>query len=164
MPATYEPIASHTLTADTASYTLSSIPGTYTDLILVAAHGTSAPSASGFIVRLNGDTASNYSLTAIEGNGSSANSGRNSNVTYLAAGISNASSNAVTVMHFMSYANTSVFKTMLAAADASQYGATRRVGLYRSTSAITSVFVAESNGSFVLKAGSTFSLYGIKAA
>jgi hypothetical protein len=79
MPATYEPIATYTAPSAQASYTFSSIPSTYTDLVLVANFGKSADTAIKY--RVNGDTGSNYSVTALYGDGSSAGSFRTSNVT-----------------------------------------------------------------------------------
>ena len=69
------------------------------------------------------------------------------------------------VVHFMSYANTNVFKTVLGASATSQevYGIARTVGLYRSTSAISSFTIAPLLGTN-FKSGATASLYGIKAA
>jgi hypothetical protein len=63
----------------------------------------------------------------------------------------------------MSYANTNVFKTALIAGGLGSTEVNRHVGLWRSTSAVTSVGLLL-NGSGNFKTGSTFSLYGIKAA
>ena len=63
----------------------------------------------------------------------------------------------------MSYANTNVFKTVLFESGLAGTEVLRGVGLWRSTDAITSVKVAcDSTAQF--KIGSTFALYGIKAA
>ena len=165
MAKTYEPIASHTLTGTTASYTFSSIPGTFTDLVAVA-YVQDAIGQQNMYARINSDTGNNYSSTQIYGTGSTANSARLSNfgggVQLGFTGASSGSEFGITVAHFMSYANTSVYKTVLAAgAIASAYVA-RRVALWRNTAAITSLtFYCDAAS---MTSGTTISLYGIKAA
>lgn len=168
MAVTYEPIASQTLGSDTANVTFSSIPGTYTDLRLVAFARSNRAAANDFLLlRFNSDTGSNYSRTYLYGNGTSALSTRNSNLTLatvdsIPANSATADTFSATAIDFMSYANTNVFKTVLSRnADTSLVGAT--VNLWRSTSAITTILLYPENGTN-LKAGSTFALYGIKAA
>jgi len=68
---TYTLIASNTLGSGTATVTFSSIPGTYTDLILVCglpATGT-ANNSDGLRFQLNSDTGSNYSATWLTNSG-----------------------------------------------------------------------------------------------
>jgi len=68
----------------------------------------------------------------------------------------------VNVARFMSYANTNVYKTVLMSSDNPNNLVLRTVGLWRSTSAITEIQVLVALDQ--LKAGYTFSLYGIKAS
>lgn len=164
MPAgnTYESIATTTVGTATASVTLSSIPGTYTDLILVV-NGTTTSGADGYI-RVNSDTGNNYSQTIILGSGSSAQSLRYSNNdrVYLDYyGLSAATFNMNAVIQFMNYANTSVYKTFLVRENNAAISTEAHVDLWRSTSAINSVTVF-TNSTWV--SGTTFNLYGIKAA
>jgi hypothetical protein len=167
MPATYEPIASTTLGSAATNVEFTSIPGTYTDLVIVClVQRTTTATNPSLTLQVNGDTGSNYSMTNLYGNGSSAASARQSsqtmiNLSYLS--MPSADSFAVHVAQVMSYANTSVFKTVLGQAGHATYGAQRTVGLWRSTSAITSVKVLN-DAAANYAAGSTFSLYGIKAA
>lgn len=167
MAVTYEPIASTTLGSAAASHTFSSIPGTYTDLVVVFNVRTTVDDANGRLT-INSDSGSNYSQTDLEGTGSSAFSGRNSNVSFipLTRNIGFDDTNPSTgIIQIMSYANTNVFKTVLySSADfnSSYPGVARRVGLWRSTNAITSIKIETAGTTF--KADSTFSLYGIKAA
>jgi len=108
MPSTYTPIATQTLGSAAASVTFSSISGTYTDLVLVAAF---AATGGGYCqLVLNGDTTiSNYSRTYIVGNGSAALSGRSSTPYF--AGFSTGQMNFI--MNFMSYSSTNTYKTMV---------------------------------------------------
>jgi len=83
---TYTPIATTTLGSTTASYTFSSIPSTYTDLVLVVI-GEAYFTSTNYIntgVQFNSDTGSNYAAHYLIGNGSSVSSGATttSNISY----------------------------------------------------------------------------------
>jgi hypothetical protein len=158
---TYVAIAEQTLGSDAASVTFSSISGAYTDLIMVVNAITSTASEY-MSINLNSDTGSNYSRTNLAGNGTSAVSVRGSNETVGYIGAETYGTNALkfnTVVHFMNYANTTTYKTFLSRANHVDLAAEAIVGLWRSTSAITTIKV---NSNFAT--GSTFSLYGIAAA
>lgn len=167
MAATYEPIASQTLGSSTATVTFSSIPGTYTDLVLVTwVKGVS--SGGGLRVRLNDDSAQNYSTTYLEANGSSATSQRESSQPVIGTSwrADTDSTGHMWFATFFSYSNTNVFKTVLGQSSKAGTSVDRTVSLWRSTSAITKITLA-AGGSFPnynLDTGSTFALYGIKAA
>ena len=166
MPATYEPIATQTLGSAVTSITFSSIASTYTDLRLVLVGVNSALYAGAFF-RLNGDSASNYSTTAIYGNGSSATSYRSSNanqVDLFGAWGGNTSIPQMTTVDLFSYTG-STFKTFLWTNSNDINGSgvvTNGVGLYRSTTAITQISINCSTGNW--NTGTTATLYGIKAA
>jgi len=164
--ATYEPIATTTLSTATASFTFSSIAASWTDLRLVLvpfkASGNLVPR-----VRLNGDTGSNYSYTALLGNGSTAFSvtGTNQDSIYLHYDTYPVSPNVgLGTVDIFSYAG-STYKTVLTTQSSDKNGSGSVgswVNLWRSTSAITSITVFEDFGSFGI--GTTATLYGIKAA
>ena len=169
MPATYEPIASTTLGSATASYTFSSIPGTYTDLVLVVTHRNDNGTFGGDLaMRFNSDTGTNYSETYLYGNGTAASSGRIANFSRLLWGRAVASNAAAgnfsaNVANIQSYANTSVFTTVLSSGASAAADLVRRVGLWRSTAAITSITIYDEAGAN-MAAGCVLSIYGIKAA
>lgn len=171
MATTYEPIATTTLGGAAANVTFSSISGTFTDLVLVINAATDG--AHAFLnVQLNSDTGTNYSYTELLGNGTTAISGRSSNANQmfnanLALQQTTISYNAT--MHVLNYSNTTTYKTILLRANntGSDYpGAQAQVGLWRNTAAITSIKLFSSRGgtSYNFSSGSTFTLYGIKAA
>jgi len=81
MPATYEPIATTTLGSAASTIDFTSIGGTYTDLRVVLI-GTSA-NATSMTMRFNSDTGSNYSLTSVYGNGTSAASARATSASWI---------------------------------------------------------------------------------
>jgi len=166
MASTYTPIATTTLGSAAASYTFSSIPSTYTDLVLVFNGGTTSNGPS-MLIRVNGDTGSNYSDTALDGTGSSAISTRHSNGTYINVtndiGIAGTLGAQTSIIHFQNYANTTTYKTVLVRANnatSSGYpGVSAVVGMWRSTSAINSITLTTASTTFL--AGSTFTLWGI---
>jgi hypothetical protein len=161
---TYEAIATQTLGSNT-TVTFTSIPQTYTDLVLVV-NGLSTVDQGAEYQVGNGsvDTGSNYSRTRIMGDGSSASSFRASNQDrFLCDGFSTSSSYAsMQIVHFMNYSNTTTNKTVLFRGSSTQAYILAQVGLWRSTSAINTIKVAGYNGN--LTSGTTVSLYGIKAA
>lgn len=162
--ATYEPIATATAAGGTASYTFSSIPSTYTDLILVS-HLRAGSATSSFTARLNSDSGSNYSNTILYGDGTSPGSTRFSSQTFTYLSYygfpTTADTFALTITHFFNYSNTTTNKTWLSGNSFTASGVDRLVGLWRSTAAINSITLYAGN---TFAAGSTFTLYGIKAA
>lgn len=166
MPATYEPIATTTLTGTATSYDFTSIPGTYTDLVLVASVRVTTTGYSDYI-QFNNDTAGNYSITILYGNGTSAASTRYSNVStpyinfYGYAPSASDTFNVCTI-HIMNYSNTTTNKTFISRANNAAAGTDAIVGMWRSTAAITSLKYIQGNNT--LASGTTLTLYGIKAA
>ena len=163
MTTTYEKIATNTLTTTTASVTFSSISGSYTDLVLIFNGGVNT-SNGGLRMELNSDTGSNYSQTHLAGDGTSANSARNSNVTQARISsdfsmFDNLNYNSITVLN--NYSNSTTNKTWLSRNNLASNGTEAVIGLWRNTAAITSIKLVPSANSF--RSGSTFTLYGIKA-
>jgi hypothetical protein len=164
--ATYEPIATTTLGSASSLVTFSSIPTTYTDLVLV---GSIQGANTSFYIRCNADTTNKYSATMLAGDGSSASSSRWSQTDLGGNGIyTNANtfptsgSFGVGVWHFMNYSNTTTNKTILSRVGSGGLSTKSFVNLYASTSAITQLdirFFADN-----IYTGSTFTLYGITAA
>ena len=159
MTATYDCIATTTLGSAQASVTFSSISGSYTDLVLVI--GGALSSSDGPTLQFNNDTGSNYSDTFLYGNGSSATSGRNSSQSEMAIGYMDTGQSNM-IVHIMNYANTTTYKTALGRGNAPAALTIARVGLWRSTAAISTIKVKLS-GVLTFNSGSTFTLYGIKA-
>lgn len=167
MPATYEPIATTTLTSAQATVTFSSIAATFTDLVLICNFGTSSTLRTG-VMRFNSDSGNNYSYTNLSGNGTDATSFRGSSISGIyfegqRIGDSTALQN-MSITHIMNYTNTTTAKTILSrSGDASGYSEVT-VGLWRGTSnaAITRIDLTRDNATN-WSIDSTFTLYGIKA-
>jgi hypothetical protein len=163
---TYTPIATTTLGSAATSYTFSSIPSTYTDLVLVGNTIVASGTGYEFSVQFNGDTASNYSNTYLLGSGSSAISGRGANASIVDAGYLNANSGNpnTRILNIMNYSNTTTYKTVISRASGENgQQAAAYVNLWRSTSAINSIKIYSASG-LTYAIGSTFTLYGIAAA
>ena len=164
MATTYDLIASQTLASAAASITFSSIAATYTDLRLVVSFTTT----TGEIIKAqyNSDTATNYSVTAISGNGIAASSFNLANINYIYS--TNGSSPTVPqflTLDIFSYAG-STYKTSLGTQARDVNGSGGRVDdyvhLWRSTSAINAIRLFTDTGNFNI--GTTATIYGIKAA
>jgi hypothetical protein len=165
MPNTYTELLKTTVGTATSSVSLSlsGISG-YTDLRIVMNVSVTS-SADNVCFRYNGDTGSNYSRTGLAGNGSSALSARSSNVTFNEIdyyGFLETVPSFVSA-DIMNYSNTTTFKTVLGRSANASNGTGATVGLWRNTSAITSITVF-TKGGLNFAVGSTFSLYGIANA
>ena len=166
MAITYEPISTTTLSSAAASVTFSSIPGTYTDLVVVIkATWTTVANDMYIYMQLNSDTGSNYSTTVLTGTGSSAISNRfsnrtNMNMDYYATLVDDEPTQRN--INIMNYSNTTTYKTAIWRSNRAGGGTDAMVGLWRSTAAITTILFDLESGDFA--SGSTFTLYGIKAA
>ena len=162
MALTYTPIATVQGTGSAGGITFSSIPQTYTDLVLVMNIFTSVPANE--TVQVNGDTGTNYSTVSYTGNGTSASSTSSNNTTafLIQSNIYSASTlPAFTVMNFMNYSNTSAYKTVLTRAGRSNQGTEQFVGMWRNTAAITSISLSSA---VTYTTDASFTLYGIKVA
>jgi len=166
MPKTYEPIATQTSNGSTSIFTFSSIPQTYTDLVLIigGSTGDSAP-----FLRLNSNTSPVYSSTRLRGDGGSATSGRRTrgdgapNDTRFEIGLGSLSEVVTNIFHIMNYTNTTNNKTVMCRADQASTAVTLSVGLYNSTSAITTLTIGNTNSNN-WPSGTVLTVYGIKAA
>lgn len=159
---TYKPIATHTLGSNVASYTLSSIPSTYTDLVLVI-NGQVVTSVT-TICEFNGDTGSNYSATELFGDGAVASSFRNSlGMAIMGIGAQILSGSPfVSILNINNYSNTATYKTVLGRTNQTAQGLNTMVGLWRSTAAINSIKISGYAGASGLTSGTTLTLYGIE--
>lgn len=159
--ATYVPIATQTLGSSSSSVTFSSIPQTYTDLVLVFSGITNA--VNDIQLTFNSDTGTNYSRTNFETTGSSIESGYTTNHNYGQIGyVPSGTTQGTNICNIMNYANTVAYKTFISKYSAFTTWSGISVSLWRSTSAITSVGLTPQSSTF--NAGTTFTLYGIKAA
>lgn len=160
MPATYELLATTTLSATQNQIDFSSISGAYTDLVIIGTGGVT--STNDIWLRMNSDTGTNYSRTRLTGSGSAAASTLNSSQSAIFINAGTVGSNTNLIINIMNYANTTTHKTTLSRFNSTTF-TVASVGLWRSTSAITSLTL-KAGSADTFTSGSTFMLYGIKAA
>ena len=166
----YASITTTTLGTATATITFSSIPATYKHLqIRVLARSDRSAGVDIMSMRMNSDTAANYSDHLLYGDGTTAQTDVNINATKIniqRLASDNLSANIFSdfVIDILDYADTNKYKTIryLSGYDANGSG---RVGLgsgsWRNTAAVTSITL-DSAFSANYKQYSSFALYGIK--
>ena len=163
-------ISSQTLASSAASVTFSSIPATYTDLVLrVSARTGSSGSAIDRIQIQFSGISSSYSRTVLIGNGSAASSSRATSATYgLASGAEGASATSNTfgntefyIPNYTGSANKvfSSFGVSETNATAAEIGV--MANLLSNTSAVNKIDLYSDDGSSFVS-GSSFYLYGLK--
>jgi hypothetical protein len=158
MASTYTPIATTTLTGGT-SYTFSSIPSTYTDLILVVYAATTSGS-SNLAFQCNGNTGNNYSFTRMYGNGSSTGSSRSG--TLPDGYIGDISTNwGANIIHFQNYTDSNYKTAISRSKETSQ--TQEWISIFQNTSAINAIKIYGTGGQTFAN-GSQLTLYGILAA
>ena len=158
---TYTPIQSVTTSGSQSSVTFSSIPSTYTDLILVFNGYTGGQ--VGCSLRFNNDSGANYSQTRLLGSGSAAASDRDVNITSIGAFVSTSTTNSIAeIIHIQNYSNTTTYKTSLLRWNNAASYVAAIVGMWRSTAAINRVDMVLSGSYF--NDGSQLTLYGIASA
>jgi len=165
MTSTYELIATTTLTSTSSSVVFSSIPQTYTDIVVVfTGQNTTSTTAMTGEVDINSDGGNNYSSTWINTSNVSGR-GVGNNGGYI--GALNQNSISIYIINFMNYSNTTTYKSWISrwgTQSGPAQDAGTIVGMWRNTSAITSLNFnrpAGESGSFDV--GCVWSLYGIKA-
>jgi nitrous oxidase accessory protein NosD len=163
---TYTPIFTYTVSGSAVSnFTWSSIPATYTDLIIVTGM-ISSSGGNGMGVQFNSDTGSNYSYARIIGSGASGSGDNTSGAANISIYGSEPSSFTATVfsnaeIYIPNYAGSNYKSTLINSVlenNASTSYVTFVAGLWSSTSAINRVTLSTS---LLFTQYSTASLYGI---
>jgi hypothetical protein len=180
MPSTYNLIASNTLGASAASVTFSSIPATYTDLLIVysirgdAAYETN--NADALAMRINGSSSAEYAVRAVRGQSSNADSlarttgNADAFVRTYGGVVSNSftantfSSGQVYIPNYRLSPNKAISTcTVVPNNSAITYVIAANAQLWQNTSVINSLeFIYTFNASSRFVTGSSFYLYGIK--
>lgn len=165
--ATYTPIATTTGTGSSGTITFSSISSAYTDLRIVLVGTETNATLYEFDMRYNNDSGNTYSLTYLQGNGTSATSGRYSSTNKIRLGEYGTDTTLPTLItvDVMNYANSTTYKTCLIrynefASAGGDSGA--KVALWSSTAAINRIDLLNLGGNFTTI--TTATLYGIVAA
>jgi hypothetical protein len=165
----FELIQTQILATTTTAVTLSSIPTTFKHLqIRITSRNTTAAASQAITLRMNGDTGSNYAFFHMRGNGFNGVAATSSSQTSMTIGRSPGSTEAanifaVALVDILDYGNTNKTKSVRSVgARYSSETQIEQVGAHwNSTSAITSIEVADRAGSTSFAAGTRISLYGI---
>jgi hypothetical protein len=166
MANTYELIEAKTLGSAAVSVEFTSIPATYTDLILLTStRGTRAGNTNDdFTIQFNGIT-TGYSSTAVEGYGSSAASYSTTSIIINSVGpnstASTFSNGSIYIPNYTSANYKSVSVDSVAENNATAATASLSAGLWSNTAAITSIKLQSRYTSDFVQY-SSFYLYGIK--
>ena len=173
VPSSYESIATVTVgSGGAANVEFTSIPATYTHLqVRAIGRTTRAETNDALNMQFNADTGSNYSWHRLDGDGASASASAATSQTTIivdrfSAATATASMFGVFILDILDYANTNKYKTTrnLGGYDLNGSGLiTFASGLWRSTSAITSIKLVSRNAGN-LSQYSSFALYGIKGS
>ena len=169
MANTYTLIQSQTLASTIVSVTFSSIPGTYTDLVLKSAIRTTGGSVAERVdITFNAST-SGYSSTRLVGSGSASSSGRLSSQPAIPSYYDVASSATANTfsngeLYIPSYTasqNKPMSESNVTENNATLAYITALADLWSNTAAITSMTLTDGSGG-LFAIGSSFYLYGIK--
>lgn len=170
MANTYTLISSNTLSSSAASVTFSSIPSTYTDLVLRASvrSDSAGTTVHDFTYRINGLTTSVYSKTQLTGDGTTAASYRQTTTRFAlentldgASATSNTFGNIeIYIPSYTASQNKPIGNFGVSENNATLSGINAMAGLFLSTNAITQIECYTSGYNFA--SGSSFYLYGIK--
>lgn len=169
MANTYIPISTTTVGSGGASdVTFSSIPGTYTDLMVLGSVRNSINTDNGVYIQFNGDTGNNYSRRLLYGDGSNAASTTTNNDSRLLALTGVYSGNTANtfsngrcyIFNYTSSSAKSIASDSVIENNATLSYINLTANIWTGTSAITSIKLFPSSGTFVQY--STFTLYGIK--
>jgi hypothetical protein len=174
MALTYVNIASQTLGSASATVTFSSIPSTYTDLVLIGSiRDTEGSTISNTLqIRANNDASAIYSYIQLQGAGSgSGNSTLNTSRTRFTVtqGSNGSTSTASTFASFELYipnytvsSNNPAGLVSVVENNAATAYVNTTAQLFRSTAAISRLDILSQSGNASIASGSSFYLYGIK--
>lgn len=167
------PIANGIVTGTSGDFTFTNIPQIYQDLIIaVEARSTSAATEAGIYIGFSGQYGANtnYSFTQIYATGTSNTSVRTTNQPFVGGDGAWTGATAGTgifgfgIINVFDYASTNKFKTYLLRSSSEQNasgGSMRQsVGVWRNTSAVTSMYITLSGA---MANGSNVAIYGVKA-
>lgn len=165
MANTYYLIGSYTIPTATTSYTFSSIPATYTDLILHASvrESRTGQNWNGINLTLNGT--SKNAVKNLYGTGSASSSTSTDNYeggggTTDSATVSTFSNNTIYIPNYTSTVNKSISVDSVTETNATAALVTLTTSTYAVNTAVTSITLT-AEGGYNINAGSTFYLYGV---
>jgi hypothetical protein len=169
----YELIESTILTSDTASVTFSSL-GTYSSTykhlqIRLIARGANTGSNRDILLRLNGDSGSNYSHHRLRGANTTVSSSASTSTTSILSGFTSSSGSpanifGASIIDILDSFSSTKNKTVRVLSGKAEASVSSYIGLYSgqriNTASTTQIEILNDSGNWLT--GSRFSLYGIK--
>jgi hypothetical protein len=175
MPSTYTLIASNVLSSNSSGVTFSSIPSTYTDLVVVCSVRSTRTGATFSSLRayFNGNSTSTFaSATRITGDGASASSARDTSIAEgVFGGFDNASNSTSStfsshkfyIPNYAGSTNKPISSISAQESNAITAYIQAHANLWSNTSSISSITLQDyAGGVNNIESGSSFYLYGIK--
>lgn len=158
---TYEPIATVTATGGTSILIMSSIPQSFTDLVLIVNGNNNVDDE--FRLRFNNDAGLNYRVLFVYGSSGGVSSSEYVGTNYAQIGgiYSTGTRTGQVMANIFSYSNGNINKVVSSIASSGNY-IQFRTNTWRSTAVITQIDAFLAGGTFTNP--TTFTLYGIKAA
>jgi hypothetical protein len=148
-------IASGTLSG--ASVVISSIPGTYIDLVLYITNRVHASANQSAAIRINGDTSTIYNNALTYGNDSSYTASQT--IVRSGGNAPTTSAQSMEMIRFYRYADATIQKVMDVNAFTSGASIRNNLAQYCTTTAITSITILAESGNLT---SGNYVLYGVK--
>lgn len=159
---TYEPIKTYTFASTGTTLSWTSIPQTYTDLVLTGHLRNTTGNNYEAYVTFNGASGTAYNQSFLVNYNGALQSGYNNNIGQIRPFKSGATYWATGQMNIFNYSSTDVFKHAMCRNGEGTFTVMNLTGQWRSTAAINQIDITiEAGASFT--AGTKFDLYGIKA-
>lgn len=160
---TYESIKTYTFASAGSGFSWTSIPNTYTDLVIVGYLKNTTGNNYEAYITYNGDSGANYSYTFVQNYNGSLQAGQNVTINQTRQFKTGSSSFSAHQQNIFNYANTNVYKTSMGRSGNDDFNnVILGVGYWKNTAAINRIDLAmESGANFAI--GSRLDLYGIRA-
>lgn len=164
MPTTYELIDKKETTGNVSSVVFTTIPSTYTDLVVKCYYKYQSGSGLFVAAQYNSDGGGNYAMEYFYATGSANAASSSSTDSY--ARLGNGSSTHFSQCEFQisRYANTSINKVSIGKCNAPGFYTITYCSTWRNTNAINRIELFPDPAGVGFTSGCTFTLYGIKAA
>lgn len=157
--ATYQYITHTVVPSSTSSVTITNIPQTYDDLVIIINGKRPSGGTADIAFQFNGDTGSNYGRERILGNGSTGSASNEANSTQANVGVLTSATQSTGIFHILQYRNASMYKSIIGKSVAPTEYVKLAVGTYRSIAPIDSIKIL--NGNY--DTGTVIAVFGLRA-
>jgi hypothetical protein len=165
MAQTYEAISTTTLAVNTTTISFTSIPQTYTDVV-VSCVGYGAGGGGSIVVKINSNSGSIYNTNYVYTDGSTIIGAKTGDLTsgcFMGRIMTSSTDLGGGYFHIMNYTSSSTFKTMIGQSVAAAPITWFSIGNARSNTAVTRLDLTVESG-YPFASGFQATIYGIKSA